>query len=1014
MDIFASLFQPVVTSTMNEELTRVFTEEEVHRALKQMHPYKAPGPDGFSPIFYQRFWHLVGKDITKAVWCFMNSKDLMREVNETHVTLIPKVKDLEYITQLRPISLCNVIYKLGSKVLSNRLKPLLDLIIAPNQSAFVPGRQIADNSLLAFEVSHHLKRLYNSAHGFEALKLDMSKAYDRVEWVFLERVMQNMGFHDLWIKWIMDCVSTVSYSFILNGEPRGRLIPSRGLRQGDSISPYLFLLCAEGLSRMLTYAESRGFIHGVVVASGAPSINHLFFADDSFVFMRAEEEECTRLKNILQAYEEASGQQVHFQKSAVSFSKNVDLDLQNRLAALFEVERVNKHKKYLGLPTEVSYSKTEAFAYIMDKTKEKMKGWKDRILSAAGKEIMIKTVVQSIPPYVMSIFELPKHICNELHRCMAGFWWGDSEKGKKIHWLAWEWLCASKEEGGLGFRNMELFNQALLAKQVWRLMQQPDSLASRVLRAKYYPDGLILSARANSGASYAWRSLVKGIELLSKGIRYQIGSGRDVSVWQDPWIPRPYTFRPYSGMMEGLEELKVADLIDPDNREWMRDWLEELFFADEVELIMRIPLSLRNREDKLVWHFDRHGLYSVRSGYHVARRLRLEQIGGTSSVLNSNSSSLWQKIWKVKVLPKVKHFIWRLIKNIVPTKEVLSKRVPLPDLLCPFCYDDTESSLHLFKNCNVVACIWLFSPLGMRARHSGMETIEVWIQDMLENLPAPQVEVFFMLLWSIWVERNNVVWNGSRMDPRETVRWAMDLLDEYKRVHPVAKKGKGSRHEVRWIFPPRGRLKLNLDGAYREDGAGGAGMLVRDEKGFVKGAWSMHLTHLNSPLQAEAMACREGLRRAVEQGWVDIDVESDCEVLVAALNCENGYELEVSRIIDDCRDYLALLNNCVVRHIYREANSGAHRLAHFASYNNVVELSVGLVPIFLQDVLYEDSCNASSALRGKGITSPSVGLNSININNGRGAEPPRLEAECNINRAAKTDDAFRKSSQFSD
>ncbi|KAL6125099.1 hypothetical protein ACLB2K_077607 [Fragaria x ananassa] len=178
-----------------------------------------------------------------------------------------------------------------------------------------------------------------------------------------------------------------------------------------------------------------------------------------------------------------------------------------------------------------------------------------------------------------------------------------------------------------------------------------------------------------------------------------------------------------------------------------------------------------------------------------------------------------------------------------------------------------------------------------------METIEVWIQDMLNNLSVPQVEVFFMLFWSIWVEHNNVVWNGSRVDPRETVGWAMDLLAEYKRAQPIAKKGKRSRQEARWIFPSRGGLKLNLDGSYREDGSGGAGMLVRDEKGFVKGAWSVHLTHLNSPLQAEAMACREGLRKAVEQGWVDIDVESDCEILVVALNGENGDRLEVSRLL---------------------------------------------------------------------------------------------------------------------
>lgn len=288
-----------------------------------MHPLKAPGPDGFSPIFYQKYWHIVGRDVTATIWSFMNSDELMRQINGTHVTLILKVKVLEHITQLRLISLCNVLYKLGSKVLANRLKPILKSVIAPNQSAFVPGRHISDNSILAFEISHHLKRMYGGGSGFGALKLDMSKVYERVQWDFIEEVMRSMGFHGTWIDWVMRCIRTISYSFILNGEPRGNLTPTRGLRQGDSISPYLFLLCAEGLSRMLTYAEMRGGIHGVSIATGAPSINHLFFADDSFIFLRAEALEWYRLKHILQVYEEASGKRVHFQKSSMSFSKNV-------------------------------------------------------------------------------------------------------------------------------------------------------------------------------------------------------------------------------------------------------------------------------------------------------------------------------------------------------------------------------------------------------------------------------------------------------------------------------------------------------------------------------------------------------------------------------------------------------------------------------------------------------------------------------------------------------------------
>ncbi|XP_050369122.1 uncharacterized mitochondrial protein AtMg00310-like [Argentina anserina] len=156
------------------------------------------------------------------------------------------------------------------------------------------------------------------------------------------------------------------------------------------------------------------------------------------------------------------------------------------LAATLGVEQVAKHSKYLGLPTEIRYLKSEAFSYISEKTRVKMKGWKDQMLSMVGKEVMIKSVVQTIPTYVMSVFEIPKPICQELHRVMAEFWWGDTDNGKKIHWMTWDRMCQSKEEGGLGFQNMELFNHALLAKQVWRLLHQPESFVFRTLKAKYF------------------------------------------------------------------------------------------------------------------------------------------------------------------------------------------------------------------------------------------------------------------------------------------------------------------------------------------------------------------------------------------------------------------------------------------------------------------------------------------------------------------------------------------------
>ena len=183
---------------------------------------------------------------------------ILRKINYTHVTLIPKVKDATLMTQLRPISLCNVLYKIVAKVLTNRLKTILPRVISPTQSAFVPGRLISDNYLVAAEVAHYMHKRSSRANGLMAVKLDISKAYDRVEWKFLEAMMLRMGFSDRWIRTVMLCITTVTYSFKLNGAPVGYMCLERGIRQGDPLSPYLFVMCAVGLSALLTKAEVDG------------------------------------------------------------------------------------------------------------------------------------------------------------------------------------------------------------------------------------------------------------------------------------------------------------------------------------------------------------------------------------------------------------------------------------------------------------------------------------------------------------------------------------------------------------------------------------------------------------------------------------------------------------------------------------------------------------------------------------------------------------------------------------
>jgi len=205
-------------------------------------------------------------------------------VNKTTICLIPKVKGPQEMKQFRPISLCNVIYKICSKVLANWIRPFLDDIVSKEQSAFVPGRLIMDNVLIAYECTHYLTRKKGKA-GACAIKLDMTKAYDNVEWEYLRRIMLQLGLQESFVSLIMRCVTSVSFSVRINGVLSDFFRPTRGIRQGDPISPYLFLLCAEGLSCLL---KAVGHLSkGVRVGVHSPWISHLLFADDCIVFSEA-------------------------------------------------------------------------------------------------------------------------------------------------------------------------------------------------------------------------------------------------------------------------------------------------------------------------------------------------------------------------------------------------------------------------------------------------------------------------------------------------------------------------------------------------------------------------------------------------------------------------------------------------------------------------------------------------------------------------------------------------------
>ena len=340
-----------ITPDMQQVLSSMFCAEEVKTALFQMGPTKAPGPDGMNALFYQKFWHVVGDMVVNAVLDFLNSGHMVLEINSTYIVLIPKIKSPEKMSDFKPISLYNVIYKIISKVLANRLKQTLPNIISPTQSAFVLGHLITDNVLVAYETLHTMHGRKKGKRGSLVLKLDISKAYDWVEWSFLKGIMIRMGFPEVWVDRVMCCVTTPTYSILINGKTYGNITPSRGLRQEDPLSPYLFLLCTEGFTSLLLKAEMEKRIQGVSICREAPRITNLLFADDSLIFCQTKQCEVQVISKILQVYAKASGQCINLEKSSVFFSSNTPSDQKDWIKESLGVKEVDRFKSYLGLPT---------------------------------------------------------------------------------------------------------------------------------------------------------------------------------------------------------------------------------------------------------------------------------------------------------------------------------------------------------------------------------------------------------------------------------------------------------------------------------------------------------------------------------------------------------------------------------------------------------------------------------------------------------------------------------------
>ena len=925
-DIVNRALQPLLTGEENDSLIAVPTSGEIRDAAFSINAEKAPGPDGFSAGFFHTHWEDVGPDIVKEVQGFFRGEPLPELINETNIRLIPKIPNPQKVSDYRPIALCNVYYKIFSKLLTRRLQPLLSKLISVNQSAFVPGRAIGDNILISHEVLHYLNTSQAEQRCAMAVKTDMSKAYDRLEWEFISLVMVRLGFHQDFVKCVMQCISSVTYSFLINGLPRGKVVPSRGIRQGDPLSPYIFIMCSEVLSGLCNQAKEDGSLQGIRVARGCPRINHLLFADDTMFFLETTQGNCSALTDILTKYESASGQTISKEKSAITFSRRTPAAIKEMVKEELQIQKEGGTGKYLGLPEQFGRRKRDIFSSIVDRIKQKARGWSNKFLSSAGKMVMLQSVLSAAPSYSMSHFALPVSLCKRIQSTVTRFWWDNNEHTRKMAWVSWDSMAKPKALGGLGFRDFQVYNAALLAKLSWRLVQNPDCLLGQVLLGKYCTESNVLTATGPSNMSHGWWSVLVGRDLLIKNLGWVVGNGQDIKVWDDPWLSFSKQVRPMGPPQESTVELRVSDLMCPGTCEWdatkIHSWLPMY-----EETIRCIKPSQSGALDRIIWLGTKSGVYSVKSGYYSA-----VDEGDFTPAGPAIASVNWkQSVWQLACAPKVKMFAWKLLKGALPVGERLVERHVPVDPACKRC-GEAESINHLFFHCEFARKVWLNAPFSTAPDFSGLLDLAGMWTDLcsITCLPPSGITAGSLapwILWSIWKERNKFVFEGISASAESTLSKAIGLAREWINEPNLKPTPSGLVEPINHPPPPN-TVTIRSDAAWKGQGnRAGVGCFRIAPSGTR--SISSCIPFVASTIMAEGLALLEAVKMGICDNLKAIRFESDSSQLIKAVNSGDCIP-ELYGVVSDILSLISVFDFVSFTWIPREFNIQADRLAKAA------------------------------------------------------------------------------------
>ncbi|GJT35991.1 RNA-directed DNA polymerase, eukaryota, reverse transcriptase zinc-binding domain protein [Tanacetum coccineum] len=701
-------------------------DDEIKEALFQIDNNKAPGPDGFSLLFFKKAWIIIGKVVCKSVREFFSTRKMLKVINSTLISLIPKLQTPDKVTDFRHIACCNVIYKCISKVITNRIKASLGHLVGPNQSAFVPNRHIQDNILLSQELLMGYERKEGPKR--VAMKIDIQKAYDTVNWKFLEAILKVFGFHEKMVQWIVSYVTTTSFYINVNEESFGYFKGGRGLRQGDPVSPYLFTLVMEILSLIVQDKKPTGRILKTVGLRWVPTgkiftsstttvdselprgsntdITNLYeciqtLDSSAGTSINVQEEQnlnlsagtlsnlkkerikaCIKenvisgrprdkgfvgvLKDVIEEFGSVFGLLPNYNKSTIIFGSMKEEDKQEILDCVpFKVEKLPV--RYLGVPLTSKRIGVNNCKSILDKIRSRVLNWKNKCLSYAGRLQLIAFFFQSIHVYWASVFLLPKTVINDINSMLKGFLWNQGELAQGKANVSWKNVCKPKIQV-----NEEVYDS-------WG--------GNNILRIK---------------------------EEVKKFLVMKVGNEEKTSVIYDNWynvgILQSFLTNRDIYNARVSPEIVVKDLIDNESCNWPEEWIEKWPILSQYQ---KINLD-ESKNDVLVWRNKKgnEGKFTVKQAYEDLRS-------------NSDEVKWCKTVWFLQNISKHSFILWMVIQNKLITQDKLRSWGSYDLMVCALCNQDNDSHQHLFFKCTYAEEFWGMAKQKMGVMYPELEWNEL-------------------------------------------------------------------------------------------------------------------------------------------------------------------------------------------------------------------------------------------------------------------------------------------------